>query len=403
MSRTQIVRCCMLIGVTTSLWADTDTISTEQLHQELHHMKQTYEARLKALEAKESNLHPSGLNLPEVSVIVNAVGMFSDDKNNHNRGKVRVPEAELGFQGPIAAGIYGHLVMAWEQEYDHDGSETSVDLEEAVVSFTDLPGVHQLDVGRHLVDFGQLNAVHPHHWLFADRPLVMTHFMGSHNWFDDGVTAKFDVPNPWHLPVQFSGAVLNGRSFHHDHGHSHGVDPEPLEWQGTVYTGRLAMVDWQGAGVKVNSGFSYAWDSGQDNELLGGDLSFHYDMADSQSSILWQNELLYAESPDRAGGSFGLYSLLAYNLDDHWQVGGRYDWSQALESNQQHASAMSTMLSYYFSGSAFVRTQYRYSDRFAGIDNDHTLFFQFVWALGSHCHSHHRETPDLHDQCGCSH
>ncbi len=74
-------------------------------------------------------------------------------------------------------------IPALEMEYIGDEVNVEIDLEEAYLTMSPIPLVGEyvplgLQLGRKFMNFGVLNPVHPHHWPFADRPLML----GSQAW-----------------------------------------------------------------------------------------------------------------------------------------------------------------------------------------------------------------------------
>ncbi|MBN1421547.1 MAG: hypothetical protein JXP34_22430, partial [Planctomycetes bacterium] len=163
---------------------------------------------------------------PDLSAVVSTVGEWSDDKENDARNKIRLEHAELAFQGYLYPGIRADVIGAFGQHYEGDTVETHMHLEEAFATIATLPwGLDRhftIQVGRKLQDFGKFNAIHPHHWPFADRPLIHAHFFGDHNWFDDGGQVEFLVPTEKigleGLYLTFTSGYWNGRALELDTG-----------------------------------------------------------------------------------------------------------------------------------------------------------------------------------------
>jgi len=368
-------------------------------------VKQTYEQRITAMEnrleekEKQESLiaHKaspvgsySGQLNPDISVVANILTNFNDDKADDNRNKVRVKEAELALQGYLYPGIRGDVIAAIEQEYEGDTSTTETDLEEAYVSFLDLPCSMQAEVGRKFIGFGKLNPIHPHHWPFADTPLVLQNFFGEHNWFDDGASVSALVPNPWDLYFKASFGVFNGRNLEHAHEHEeeeeHTGETEPIDWNGRVYVTRLSANKLLNDNSDVDLGYSLAWDEPRDTELHGVDLTYSYRWPYTYRKLKWQNEFLFANVDSTSTQSSGFYSLLKLTLDKNWELGGRYDWSQTLENDQSHEWAITPFLTYYFTESFYTRAQYRYRELIEEHEPENVFFLQLVWGLGPHSH-----------------
>jgi hypothetical protein len=372
--------------------------------------------RVERLEQAEAPRHTAapvgaygGLMNPDISVIANFKAFLSDDGDNPLDERFLVEELELGFQGFLWPGIRGDAFVALEQHVDEDGHvETEIDLEEAYVSFLDLPGGLQVQAGRKLQDFGRVNPIHPHHWSFPDTPLPLRRLFGDHPWFDDGVQVSALIPNPWEAYVKLQGGVWSGRQLGHVHGDEHEHEEEMLEeawldqltsWNGNVFTARASLDFPLSDDTNLMSGYSFAGDDGGDTFLHGLDLTLIHRWPQSYRRLRWQNELFYRDwrvseahhehdhhhldVGERDADDWGGYSLLALTLTKYWETGLRFDWWDADHLGDEWG--VTTFLSYFFSHSMYLRPAYRYS-RFPDGSDEHLGLVQFVWGLGPHAH-----------------
>jgi hypothetical protein len=76
---------------------------------------------------------------PEFNIVGNFLTEFSDNKDNSNRGKFRVREAEAAFQAFLLPQFRINAVGAMEQEYDGSHLNTEFHLEEFYGALFDLP------------------------------------------------------------------------------------------------------------------------------------------------------------------------------------------------------------------------------------------------------------------------
>lgn len=350
---------------------------------------------------------------PDISIIVDARYLVTDNKENDNRNKLRLKEAELAFQGYLYPGIRTDIVAALEQEYEGSSVETEIDLEEAFVSFLDLPCGFTGNVGRKFIDFGKLNPIHPHHWPFADMPAPLHNFFGHHNWFDDGGQFTYLFPLPAFLTGTFG--IWNGRELGHHHRHEEEKEVLPpflehedateatLEWDGHVYCGRLygnLFLDEEESS-DLGFGYSIAWDGTKNTTLHGWDLTFRHLWPESYHRLKIQTELFYLDADHLENehedlqeesieevGSFGAYLLGQYTLNQYWEAGLRYDWSEFANNDKDYIWGVTPFVSYFFTHSTYVRLQYKYlfRDLHEGREDEHAVFIQFVWGLGPHAH-----------------
>lgn len=358
--------------------------------------------RVERLERAEAPRHKAapvgaygGLMNPDISFIANMKGFLSSDDDNPLNQRFLVEEAELGFQGYLWPGIRGDAFVALEQHVDGDGYvATETHLEEAYVSFLDLPAGLQLQAGRKLQNFGRLNALHPHHWAFPDTPLPLLRLFGDHPWLDDGVQISTLIPNPWDAYVKVQAGVWSGWQLGHAHGDEHeGEVVEATEfeqltrWRGNVYTARASLGFPLGENTNLMPGYSFAGDDGGDTFLHGLDLTLIHRWPQSYRRLRWQNEIFYrdwkAGHDRRDADDWGGYSLLQLTLDKYWETGVRFDWWDADHLGSEWG--VTTFLSYFFSHSMYLRPAYRFNSLPDGSD-EHVALVQFVWGLGPHAH-----------------
>ena len=365
--------------------------------------------RVEQLEQAEGPRHKAapvgaygGLMNPDLSVITNFKAFVSDDDDNPLHKKFLVQEAEIGLQGYLWPGIRGDVFAALEQHVGEDRDiHTEIDLEEAYVSFLDLPLGFQIQAGRKLQDFGRVNPIHPHHWAFPDTPLSLRHLFGDHPWFDDGIQVSTLVPNPWDVYFKIQGGLWNGRKLghvheHEDEDHEDAVGFEgPVDWGGHVFTARASLDFPLGDHTNLMPGYSFAGGEFGDAFLHGADLTLIYRWPQSYRRLRWQNELFFGDFeltghehedgyvPRRDVDAWGGYSLLVLELDKYWETGVRFDWWNSEDLDDEWG--MTTFLTYRFSHSMYLRPAYRFS-KFPGGEDEHMGLLQLVWGLGPHAH-----------------
>ncbi len=329
---------------------------------------------------------------PELSIVGNFLAEFSDNKDNSNRGKFRVREAEAAFQAFLFPKFRINAVGAMEQEYEDAHSNTEFHLEELYGALFDLPYGINAGIGRRLVEFGALNPKHFHERPFADTPLVLANFFGEHSWYDDGVSVNMPVGRLFGAPISNSFSYLRGRNFGLEHVHAHGHEDMheqghgPIRWGGNVYLNRVTADIELDHDRHIDMGYSVAWDEGGDNNLHGLDMTYHNSGFSSFDEFVWQSELFYADVDTSETEPFGFYSMMQFVLDDKWDFGGRYDWSQAPGEGSKSEWAITPFLTYHFDKSMYGRLQYRYREMIEDHKPENALFLQFVWEIGAHSH-----------------
>jgi hypothetical protein len=390
----------------------------ERLEKELDQLRTEHEAEIRALEeklekkeeeiARQGSPHQAqpvgnwGIMNPSISAIADIQALFTNDEENDNRNKIRVKEVEFAFQGYLYPGIRADVIPALEMEYEGDDVNVEIDLEEAYLTLSPIPWVGDyaplgLQLGRKYMNFGVLNAIHPHHWPFADTPLVLESFFGEHNWFDDGIQGFVNIPNPWDLYLKTTFGYWNGKDLGHTHAHGdegHEGEEEahehagPVDWDGRVFLSRSVLGLPFSRTSDLLLGASVSWDESGNTSLVGGDFTFIHRFPGTYHRLKWQNEFMAADT-ETEGEEFtryGGYSLLAFSLGRYWETGARYDRSQILDPLVSDDPWASTgFITYYLTHSLYLRGQYRYR---SGVEeeDEHNGYLQAVFGLGPHAH-----------------
>lgn len=328
---------------------------------------------------------------PEFSVIGNFINESSNNKENSNRGRLRAREIEAAMQASLLDNFRINAVWAMEQEYIDNHSQWYYHLEELYGTVNELPFEMEGVIGRRLVRFGALNPVHLHERPFADTPLVLANLFGQHSWYDDGVSLSMPVGEVFGTPVHNRFSYFRGRNFGLEHTHHHGHDEHEevhgtIEWGGNVYMNRLTSKIELDRISHAKLGYSIAFDEGGYNNLHGLDLTYRNRGIKGMKELAWQSELIYADIDTSDSEPFGMYSMLQFVLDDNWDVGGRYDWSEAPGEGSNNEWAVSPFVTYHLNESMYGRLQYRYREMIDDHEPEHTMFLQFVVELGKHSH-----------------
>lgn len=344
--------------------------------------------------------------LPEISIVVNAQGDLTDPEDPDRHQKMRIKEAEFAISGAIYPSIKGDFIAAFEQEYVDREVETEADVEEAYLTFLELPGGLQATAGRKLLGFGRLNTVHSHHWSFSEAPLVMKNFLGDHAWFDDGLEASYLIPNPADLYLKLAVGVWNGRALAHSRGeddeaedeqdpaedpaeqeeqdHEHG---ETIEWDGQLFTGRLFADLPMGDAAALQLGYSLGGDEAGRSLLQGADLVVRHQAPGSYRKTKWHTEFFFLDDDVRDLSPMGLFSVLTFAPDRYWETGVRGDYAEMLDDASEDATAGSAFVTRYLTHTTYLRLGYQHTEYSSDEhENEHLASAQLVWGLGPHSH-----------------
>jgi hypothetical protein len=109
--------------------------------------------------------------------------------------------------------LSGAVDPYFKAEMHANFSESAVELEEAFITTTSLPGRLSLELGYFLTEFGRNNPRHSHEWDFVDQPLVVGRFFGGEGQRASGLRVSGILPLPWlsewHIGMQSTTGELS--------------------------------------------------------------------------------------------------------------------------------------------------------------------------------------------------
>jgi len=255
-------------------------------------------------------------------------------------------EAELNLSSNIDDSFYGNLVAAIAEE---DG-EGAIELEEAWIQTTALPGGFTVKAGKLFSRVGYLNEKHPHAWDFVDAPLAYDAFYAG-NLKDTGVQARWVAPTDLYLELgveAFAGEAFPaagrasggkgmytvfaklGGDWDDSNSWQLGVSGVDAEADGRVSEPADPALDPTVAftGDSTLFGVDFVWKWSPDGNFKQRNLVFstEYMTRDESGSL----EVLFplAGAPEAgayAGTQDGYYAQLVYQWRPQWRIGLRYD------------------------------------------------------------------------------
>jgi hypothetical protein len=391
----------------------------EQLRADMQAMKTTYEQRISELKREIDALKaaypaPAGPetagptplpgmkkevpDMPDVSIIGNVVGKFSDNHDVENRNKVLFSEAEVALQGFLYPNIRGDVIL---HAHRHEDGDYHYGVCEGYATFMSLFDAFTLNAGRKLLPIGKANAVHGHHRHFADSPAVSREFLGDtgHGPSGNGVNLSWLTPLPFFLQWEV-GTWHVDAAHHHDDGLSYAPSDE-------CYTTRLwssfelSSDDELEIGISGLSGYGSHFEHHTDRmQLVGADLTYRH-IGEGYNRLIFRNEFFWLDRRIPSGADrnpdgdyvgsiteldrFGFYSLVNYRFDRNWDAGLRYDYVQRpypVKPHKDDLSSISPILTWNLTESSKLRLQYTYDFD----DNENSVLLQFVFGIGPHSH-----------------
>jgi hypothetical protein len=321
-------------------------------------------------------------------------GFAAGDDIGHPERGFSLGESEVSFTANIDPSLAGFLDFSIDDQ-------NNIDLEEAYIRTTDLPGGFTFKAGRFLSAIGYLNERHAHDWNFSDAPLPYRAFLNN-QLGDDGVQIRWLAPTDQFL--EFGVEAFRGDEYPANGGANNGVGT----YTAFVHTG--SDIDDSSSYLAA---LSYLHTRAIDREDADGDL-FTGDSSLGIASLVYKwaphgNPLVHnfvAAAEYFYGNDKGSFN--GVNLDQShqgWYVQGVYQfmpqWSVGLRASGLSSDSVSAILAgtevddlghdpldltalLEYDTSEFGRIRLQYShDESSGPEND-ILMMQFTVIYGPH-------------------
>jgi hypothetical protein len=330
---------------------------------------------------------------PDISLIGDFIGTAGHNNVAPSRS-LEMHESEVGLQAIIDPYARADAFISF--------GETGVNVEEAYVTFTSLPGGLLLKVGKKRADFGKVNTIHNHALPFIDRPLVTNNLVGGEDGIDDaGFFLSRFLPAPKNWFLEGSAEVLRGDS----------ADVfQANRRQDVSVVGHLRAYRDLTESTNLDLGLSYA--RGHNNAGIGtsfdpsrfltnlysGDATLRWKPLRRAiyNSFLFRTELFWSARDQFALAvptrfqtqhAFGMYSSAEYRVNRRWTVGGRFDRSGHATDARLTDTGFSGILTYWPSEFSQIRGQYRFGHLATSptdFSNANEILFQFLFVMGAH-------------------
>jgi len=320
--------------------------------------------------------------------------------------------AEISVDGAVDPYLkgFGNIVLKLD-----DHNETEIELEEAYLLSTSLPGDLQVKAGQFFAAFGRQNAQHPHAWAFVDAPLVLSRMFGGEGLRNVGTQVSWLAPLPFYTEMTlgvFNGEGGTAFSFRDPStAGTHGRSPVERDLRGPgdlLYVTRIAasfdLTDAQTLVLGV-SGALGPNDSGSDSStsIYGVDAYWKWKSPKAHGGypfVSWQTEALHRDYEAGADSvnaltsealtDWGLYSQVLWGFQEGWVVGlrgdyvagndGQFDQNDVYRGTRER---ISPNLTWYPSEFCKVRLQYNY-DHGDLLGDEQSVWCQVEFMLGAH-------------------
>ena len=320
-------------------------------------------------------------------------------------------KAEMAFDGAVDPYLKGFANVVLKLD---DHNNTDIELEEAYLLTTALPGNLQLKAGQFFAEFGRQNAQHPHVWGFVDEPLIMNRVFGGDGLRNVGTRVSWLAPTPFY--TEFSVGVFNGEggtsfSFRNPD-NAYGRTPVDRGLRGPqdlLYVPRISssfdLSDAQTLVLGASAAFGPN-DSGSHTrtEIYGVDAYWKWKSPTAIGGfpfVSWQTEAMFRSYdagadalvglPSETLEDYGFYSQILYGFHLGWVAGlrgelvtgnnGVNDVNDPLARGDR--TRISPNLTWYPSEFSKLRLQYNY-DHGQAFGDEHSVWMQVEVLLGAH-------------------
>jgi hypothetical protein len=310
---------------------------------------------------------------PDIAVIGNFVGAAG--KNAINPGPaLALEEAEATFQAVVDPYARADFFLAFSPE--------GVEIEEGFLTLTSLPGGLLAKVGKLKQQVGKVNTLHAHALPWVDQPLMVQNlFGGDEGLSDSGVSVSKLILNPF-MFLEATGEVYAGSS-----GLFKSYERSDVSWAGRLRGYRDVT---ESTNVDVGGSVAYGTnDAGPDftTRLVGIDATVRYRPLRRAIYRRFQGrtELFWSRRGQEDGivRAFGMYASGEYQFARRWFGGARYDWSERAYDASLLDKGPSLVLTYWPSEFSQIRGQYRRT-RYAEDVTANEILFQFLFSIGAH-------------------
>ncbi len=340
---------------------------------------------------------------PEISITGDVVGNWARPADGSSDGGFTPREFEFSFQAPLDPYTRTKIFVTRHEDFEIAGLEEALEgsrpevlgeeehheagfeIEEGYLYWVGLPGGLGAKLGKFRQEIGNYNRWHTHALQEVSRPLAAQHFLGEEGLVQTGASLS--------LPSATTGPGTHDLTFEVARGTNGTLFDEggELSWLGHLNSfWDLGPSSYLQLGSTAVYGRADGLDEGLslDTRLLAFDAMFRWQPA---GRSLYRDLRLAAEwylaEKDYGGlelSGHGGYLQASYRLDRRWVAGARADWLDGFGDGPKRVQ-FAPHLTWWQSEWVRLRIQYNYLKP-EGLDADHTLLLQTVWAVGPHKH-----------------
>jgi len=349
----------------------------------------------------QTSTNPDISVIPRFRIETNDGERLSEGVREFRRPDFTFEELELALQAYLNPFAKADVVLTLPGP---DLEKSKLGVEEVYATIVrGLPFDLNLRFGKYRVDFGKLNATHPHAWSFVTQPLVEERFLGEEGLNDLGISVSTLLPTG-DVYTKLSLDLLRGSAIGDATGIPDTTDARPTYAVAARLGGFFTLDDERDLEVGL-SGYTGVHDPYNRNRFWYGNLDFKYKYRPSAyTSFVVQGEVLFntrQAQQDRDGATYldsrgqpetrtintaGMYVFVDYQFLKTYSAGARYDWSESPYSSDK-ARAVAIFFGYYpVEETLGARLQYQHTmtDTPSGSQAVNSIALQVLFSLGPH-------------------
>lgn len=257
---------------------------------------------------------------PDISIIPDFRTFTTTQKGAPEKNKINfaLEEIEAAIQAPLNPYARADVFIAFTND------ETApVDVEEAYFTIQKgLPWNFNIKGGKFLLDFGKLNAAHPHIYPFVFRPLYQQNFFGEEGLKDVGIELNTLLPTG-EIYTKLSGTMSTG-------------DELDGERKNIFFASRISSFFQLSDLTALETGIGGATGVHDTTvkrfKWFNADVKLKWKKDQYTSFTLWSEGLL---SQFNGLKTFGGYVAGNYQFKRRFEIGAKLDLSQSIESKNK--------------------------------------------------------------------
>ena len=340
---------------------------------------------------------------PEISITGDAVGNWASPSEGDSDAGFTPREFEFSFQAALDPYTRTKIFITRHEDFEIAGLEEALEgsrpdvlgeeedheggfeIEEGYLYWVGLPGGLGAKFGKFRQEIGNYNRWHTHALLEVARPLAAQHFLGEGGLIQTGASVSLPSattgPGTHDLTLEVTRGT-NGTLFDEGGeiswlGHLNSFwDLSPSTYLQVGSTGVYGRADDLEQGLSLDTRL-LAFDAMLRWQPSGR--SLYRDLRVAAEWYLAEKNYGAVELSGHGG-----YLQANYRLDRRWVAGARADWLDGFGDGPKRVQ-VAPHLTWWQSEWVRLRLQYNYL-KAEGLDADHTLLFQTVWAVGPHKH-----------------